>query len=59
MCVILPNFIKIGQAIAEIWPFNVLSCLAWRYELGISDRISGKGNAIGRVRRSARFHFNV
>jgi len=35
MCVILPNVIKIGQALAVIWPFNGFSKIAAVRHLGL------------------------
>jgi len=31
MCVIVPNFVEIGQTVAEIWRFNLLKMAAVRH----------------------------
>jgi len=41
MCVIVPNFIKIGQTVAEIWRFNGFFLMAAVRHLGFVGRRLG------------------
>jgi len=41
MCVIVPNLIKIGQMVAEIWRFNGIFKMAAIHHLGFVGRLLG------------------